>query len=57
MSPIFCFIQLLFYYPFFFFLLYIYLVFFIPIKNTVSVANIFYLFSNSIKKNLNFTKE
>jgi hypothetical protein len=57
MSPIFCFIQLLFYYPFFFFLLYIYLIFFIPIKNTVNIANIFSLFPNSIKSKFNFTKD
>lgn len=57
MSSIFCFIQLLFYYPFFFFSLYIYLVFFIPIKNTFNITNIFYFFSNFLKNELNFTKE
>jgi len=57
MSPIFCFIQLLFYYPVFFFLSYIYLVFLVPIKNTVNIANIFYIFLISIKKKLEFTKE
>ena len=57
MSPIFFFIQLLFYYPFFFLSLYIYLVFFIPIKNTVNIANIFSFFSNFIKNKLNFIKD
>lgn len=57
MNPIFCFIQLLLYYPFFFLSLYIYLVFFIPIKNTVNIANIFNFFFNFIKNKLNFIKE
>lgn len=57
MSPIFCFIQLLFYYPFFFLSLYIYLVFLIPIKNTVNIANLFYLFSKNIKNKFNFNKK
>lgn len=56
MNPIFSFIQMLFYYPFFFFSLYIYLVFFIPIKNTVNITNIFYFFSKFIKNRLNLNK-
>lgn len=50
MNPVFCLIQLLFYYPFFFFLLYIYLIFFIPFKNTVNITKIFSFFFNYIKK-------
>jgi hypothetical protein len=50
MNPVFCLIQLLFYYPFFFFLLYIYLIFFIPFKNTVNITKFFSFFSTYIKK-------
>ena len=57
MNPIFCFIQLFFYYPFFLFSLYIYLVFFIPIKNTIHIDNIFHFFSNSIKNKFNFYRK
>ena len=57
MNPIFCFIQLLFYYPFFFLSLYIYLVFFIPIKNKINIVNIFSFFSNSIKNKFDFYKK
>lgn len=49
MNPVFCLIQLLFYYPFFFFLLYMYLIFFLPIKNNVNITKIFSFFSNYIK--------
>lgn len=57
MSPTFSFFQLVFYYPFFFFLLYIYLVFFIPIKNSVNISNIFSFFSNYIENKFNFNKK
>jgi len=57
MSPTFSFFQLIFYYPFFFFLLYIYLVFFIPIKNSVNISNIFLFFSNYIENKFNFNKK
>lgn len=56
MSPTFSFFQLVFYYPFFFFLLYIYLVFFIPIKNSVNISNIFSFFSNYIENKFNLNK-
>ena len=56
MSPFFGPIQLLFYYPFFFLSLYIYLVFVIPIKNTLNISNIFYFFLDSIKNKLDLFK-
>jgi hypothetical protein len=57
MNPIFSFIQLFFYYPVFFFSLYIYLVFFLPIKNIINITNIFSFFSNFLKKNFDFSKK
>lgn len=50
MNSVFCLIQLLFYYPFFFFLLYMYLIFFLPIKNTINITKLFSFFLNYIKK-------
>lgn len=46
MSPFFGFIQLLFYYPFSLLFIYFYLVFIIPMENTVNITNIYSLFSN-----------
>lgn len=57
MNPIFAFIQLFFYYPVFFCSLYIYLVFFLPIKNIINITNIFSFFSNFLKKKFDFSKK
>ena len=46
MSPFFGFIQLLFYYPFSLLFIYFYLVFIIPMENTVNITNIYSLFLN-----------
>nr|BDD17417.1 hypothetical protein [Takakia lepidozioides] len=56
MSPVFGFVQMFFYYPFFLPLLYLYLVVFIPIRNTISITNIFYLSSEFMRNKLNFNK-